>query len=39
MRGTIEVRAGALAQEVARVLMFVALLILNETNKEKVMMK
>lgn len=32
-------RAGALAQEVARVLMLVALLILKEMNKEKVIMK
>lgn len=39
MRGVIAVRAGALAQEVARELTFVDLLILNTINVEKVMAK
>lgn len=39
IRGVMAVRAGVLAQEVARELMFVDLLILNTMNVEKVMAK
>lgn len=39
MRGVMAVRAGVLAHEVARVLMFVDLLILNTIKVEKVMTK